>query len=84
MGKTLESPKPFVGFGSPGAVPTTGTAMAELLISKHKTLPTLFEIIQWKGESEREVSISYLDARSARSTALTGASMITGWLEFPG
>ena len=27
------------------------------------------------------MSISYLDARSARSTALIGVSMITGWLE---
>ena len=44
--KPLGSSKLFVGFGLPGAVPTTGTAMAELLISKHKTLSTLFEIIE--------------------------------------
>lgn len=48
--KPVGSSKLFVGFGLPGAVPTTGTAMVEL------------------------------DARSARSTALIGVSMITGWL----
>ena len=42
--KPLGSSTHFAGL--PGAVPTTGTAIAELLISKHKTLSTLFEIIE--------------------------------------
>jgi len=38
MLKPVGSSKLFVGFGFPGAVPTTGTAMAELLISKPNKL----------------------------------------------
>lgn len=37
-GKPVGSSKLFVGFGLPGAVPTTGTAMVELLISKPNKL----------------------------------------------
>jgi hypothetical protein len=38
MPKPVGSSKLFVGFGLPGAVPTTGTAMVELLISKPNKL----------------------------------------------
>ena len=37
-GKPVGSSKLSVGFGLPGAVPTTGTAMVELLISKPNKL----------------------------------------------